>query len=104
MQRRLISVLTATLVTWLGFPAVSHAGLVFYENDTTGFDAAVSGETFLGVEDFESSTLASNSSAAFGSPLSQTSTNSPFPSGIGQPITVDTRAIPGYSGLSLIHI
>ena len=68
----------------------SSAGLVFFGNDMSGFASAVSSQQFIGTEDFETSNLADNSAMGFEAPLNQTSTTSPYPNGITQPITVDT--------------
>jgi hypothetical protein len=65
-----------------------QAGVIFFDNDLAGFNAAVASYTHIGTEDFEESTLADGGAVAFLGPLSQTSTTSPYPNGILQPIVV----------------
>lgn len=74
------------MVLFCAVPA--QAGVIFYENDMAGFNTAVASYTYLGTEDFEESTLLDGESVAFLGPLSQTSTTSPYPNGILQPIVV----------------
>jgi hypothetical protein len=62
--------------------------VVFYDNDVASFSEAVASFTFIGTEDFEESTLGNNMSQAFAGPLTQSSTTSPYPNGIMQPIEV----------------
>lgn len=68
----------------------TRAGVLFFDNDLTGFNTAVASYTLLGTEDFEESTLGDNMATAFAGPLSQSSTTPPYPNGILQPIEVST--------------
>jgi hypothetical protein len=66
----------------------AKSAIVFYNNNKPLFDVAVGGFTFLGTETFEESSLADGQAVSFNGPLSQTSTTSPYASGITQPMTV----------------
>ena len=66
------SIEAGNVLTSQGMGEYKHslAPATMFVNDTAGFNAAVTGLTFLGVEDFESSSLPANTiSAGFSSPL-----------------------------------
>jgi len=59
----------------------ASGGVLFFVNDTAGFDAARGSTTLAGFEDWESSTLAPNMSTLFSAPLEPGVANGPFPNG-----------------------
>jgi hypothetical protein len=73
------------------------AAVVFYSNDPGGFGTAVSGLTFRGLEDFESSTLAPGNIAVLSDPLAPGVANGPFGSGTNFPmgLTVQSNTLGG---------
>ncbi len=87
------------LAVCLAFPSITRADLTFV-SDQTSFQSSVSGMLFLGTEDFEEvdgNALPINSSngMSMDDPLTQTSTNSPYPNGINMPITVQANTLGG---------
>ncbi len=72
----ILSILAGLLAT-----NTAKADIVFYVNDQTGFEAATSGLTLLGTEDFESSTLGSGQIGRIDDPLAPGIANGPMPFG-----------------------
>lgn len=70
---------TAVLLGTLTLGNVYAATL--FVDDAGGFNTAISGSTFAGTEDWESSTLTSNNLSTFSGPLAPGVSNGPFPSG-----------------------
>jgi hypothetical protein len=80
--------LVSTLVVGAG---LAQAAVVFFVNDAPGFASAMSGNTLLGTEDFEGSTLAPSDVTEFNDPLQQGVANGPYPAGLNQPMTVQSN-------------
>ncbi len=90
-SQRLRSLLPLLLLL-AGGSSPSLAGLVGVVNDRPGFEATANSRfLFAGLEGFEDNTLSSGS-MNFGSGLSDTSTNSPFPNGLGVPVTISSNS------------
>ena len=83
MKLRRLFVLAALGSALLGSSTTSEAGLLSFGNNAAGFNAQVAGDSLplLGTEDFESSTLASNSIQVFDDSLTPGVANSVFPGG-----------------------
>lgn len=75
------------------FAVPVHAGIVFYANNLAGFTSAMttSGSTLIGTETFEESTLPPGTADGANDPLTQGVANSFYPSGLLQPMTVQSN-------------
>ena len=75
----------------------SWAGVTFFIDDEAGFNAAVSGFTFEGTEDWESSNLPPNDCDSFPDPLAPGVPNGPFPNGTNpdMDMTVQSNTLGG---------
>lgn len=88
---------TLLLGSALILPSFARADLTFV-SDQTSFQSSVSGMLFLGTEDFEEVDnnvlpISSSTGMSMDGPLTQTSTNSPYPNGIDMPITVQANTL-----------
>ncbi|MEX2307679.1 MAG: hypothetical protein WD738_08815 [Pirellulales bacterium] len=83
-----------TLGVLLAFSEIAQAGVLFFNSDLA-FDAAVdlADYPFLGREDFEGSTLTAPGNANINDPLTQGVPNGFYPSGLTQPMRVQTNTL-----------
>lgn len=88
-MKKLFSVAALTLCA----AADVQAGVIFFPNDFAGFTAAMTadGNTLLGTETFEESTLPPASSVGMDDPLTQGVPNGPYPAGLLEPMTVQSN-------------
>jgi hypothetical protein len=86
------SAVGVALLLWL-FAGDAQAGVIFFHNDAVGFAAAMntSGNVLIGTEGFEGSTQPPNTVTSIDDPLTQGVSNGPYPSGLTQPITVQSN-------------
>jgi hypothetical protein len=79
---------------WIGFANIGHSGIVFFNNATLfGQAMSLSGHPLVGVEDFEGSTLTAPSNQNINDPLTQGVSNGAYPTGLSQPMTVQTNTL-----------
>jgi hypothetical protein len=91
-SNRLPTLLCAAVL--VAFANVGQAAVIFFNNAAV-FDLAidVAGHPFLGLEDFEGSTLTAPSNANINDPLTQGVPNGQYPSGLTQPMRVQTNTL-----------
>jgi hypothetical protein len=68
-----------------------EAGVSFYDNDSSGFNTATAGTTFLGTETFEDNTWIGTGGNSFNDSLTQGVANSYFSNGLSVPMTVQSN-------------
>lgn len=86
-----------TIIITFGFANIAQADIVFFVNDQTGFNNATNSLTFLGIEDFESSTLTSGQVLGVDDPLAPGVPNGPLPMGTNPAIglTIQSNTLAG---------
>src|SRR5262245_41944473 len=97
------SILHAAVFTVALGAVPAQASVVFFSNDAAGFAAAMATNISLGVEDFESSTLALASIQAMPDPLVQSVANTPYPTGLTKPVTVQANTLGGFANTTSPH-
>jgi hypothetical protein len=84
------SIFHAAVITVALGAAPAQASVIFFSNNAAGFAAAMAGNSSLGVEDFEGSTLLAGVQA-MNDPLVQGVANSLYPTGLAKPVTVQSN-------------
>ncbi len=99
MKNRLGGLLVGAALAMMacGQAKPAKADIIFFANDAAGFVAAqtASGNTTLGTETFEQSTVAPGTFAVFDDPLTQGVPNGPFPTGLTVPMTIQSNVLGG---------